>query len=632
MAIIRVAFFDIGDTLGVMRFAPSGQPVSLEVFPYVRDVVARLKQDGLRLGVISNTGTIPGQTIRPLLDAAGLAFEPGLLLFSADLGVTKASPEIFARAAQIAGAAPGECMYVGEDAKERATAATAGMAACPHPLLAADVAGGSALSFAVVTAPSEPPERWRQLLRQAGALPLHLAGRGGRTVYAILSTPAARVLVDAQLDVHRLGAVNLPLRSDLYLVRDDVSARSGFLQPYGQSSELFDSGDTADWLLSASADGLVLAVPAGESIERVHFTSALHGHTLRLRPDSNLLELDARAAATAMPESFAVTLQPPALNDAESAVLRDVVSADAVRTLVARYAGAEPLGDDHNPPNIVSRHVHRMPDNERAVLAATAELGAIPGIGAVLHAFDHEGMRLFNVEASLPGTRDEWVLVTAHLDSTAASDRPYNPATDKAPGADDDASGMAGVITAARAIAALAATRRPSRGVRFVLFNAEEHGLVGSKAYAREQAARGAAITAVLQMDMVGFNRQPPRTFEIHAGFARSAAVEDRSLQLASFLAQVAATVSPELAAAQIYPAAAGGRDEADGRSDHSAFQEVGYSACVACEDLFIGPLPDSPEPEGNPQYHRKADTFVDERYAANIARAVAAAAWLSAR
>jgi hypothetical protein len=524
-------------------------------------------------------------------------------------------------------------MYVGEDAKERATAATTGMAVCPHPLLAAEVAKGAALSFAVVTAStSATPERWRLLLRQAGALPLHLAGRGGRTVYAILPSPGARILVDAQLDVHRLGAVNLPLRSDLYLVRDDVSARSGFLQPYGQSSELLDSSDTADWLLSASAHGLVLAIPAGESIERVHFTSALHGHTLKLRPDPSLLDLEERAAATAMPESFAAALGLPTLDSEERAVLRDAVSADAVRTLVSRYAGAEPLGDDHSPPNIVSRHVHRTPDNERAVLAAARELGAIPGISAVLHAFDHEGVRLFNVEASLPGMRDEWVLVTAHLDSTAASDRPYNPASDKAPGADDDASGMAGVITAARAVAALAAAQRPARGIRFVLFNAEEHGLVGSKAYAREQAARGAAIAAVLQMDMIGFNRQPPPTFEVHAGFKRSAAVEDRSLQLASFLAQVATSVSPELSAAQIYPAVAGEDDEADGRSDHSAFQEVGYCACVACEDLFIGPLSDSPEPEGNPQYHRKADTFVDEHYAAAIARAVAAAAWLSAR
>jgi leucyl aminopeptidase len=630
---IDVVFFDIGDTLGVPRFSTSGQPISLEVFPYVRDVLTRLRQNRLRLGVISNTGSAPGQTISAMLDAAGVlaAFEPQLLLFSSDIGMTKETPAIFTRAAKIAGAAPAECMYVGEDSKERATATIAGMAVCPHPLLAVDAARGEALTYALVTAQGEPPESWRPLLRQAGVLPLHLAGRGGRTVYGILSTSATRVLVDAQLDVQRLGGVNLPLLSDLYLVRDDLSSRTGWLQPQGQASELLGDLDTAGWLLSASAAGLVLAVPAGESIERVHFPSALHGHTLKLRPDPVLLDLNERAAAAPVAESFAA-LQPPELDETARAVLRDVVSPDALRTLVARYAGAEPLGDGHNPPNIISRHVHRTQDNERAAYAAAAELGALPGMSAVLPAFDHEGMRLFNVEASLPGARDEWVLVTAHLDSTAAFDRPYDPAIHKAPGADDDASGVAGVIAAARAISALAAARPPDRGIRFVLFNAEEHGLVGSKAYAREQTARGAAITAILQMDMIGFNRQAPRSFEIHAGYAGSATVEMRSLQLASLLAHVATAVSPDLTSAQVYPAEPGGDDPADGRSDHSAFQERGYAACAATEDFFVGPLPNSPEPEGNPQYHRKADTFVDEHYAADIARAVAATAWVSAR
>jgi leucyl aminopeptidase len=488
------------------------------------------------------------------------------------------------------------------------------------------------VSFAVISARNEPPERWRPLLRQAGALPLHLAGRGGSKVYAILSTSAARILVDAQLEVHRLGAMNLPLHAGLYLVRDDVALSTGFLNPAGQSRELLANRDTADWLLSSSAEGLVLAVPAGESIERVHFSKASHGHTLKLRPDPSLLDLDERTVETPVPESFAATWQPTALDDGERAILRDIVTPEALRTLVARYAGAEALGDNRDPPKIISRHIHKAEDNERAAFAAANELGALPGITAVLHGFDHEGLRLFNVEASLPGERDEWVLVSAHLDSTAAFEIPYDPARDKAPGADDDGSGVAAVIAVARAITALAKGKRPARGIRFVLFNAEEHGLVGSKAYASEQAARGTAIAAVLQMDMIGYNRQPPRTFEIHAGFDRSSAVEARSLQLAALLAQVAAIVSPDLAAAQVYPRVPGEWDPADRRSDHTAFQERGYTACAATEDLFIGPHPDSPVPEGNPEYHRKTDTFIDEIYAADIARAVAAVAWLTAR
>ena len=83
--------------------------------------------------------------------------------------------------------------------------------------------------------------------------------------------------------------------------------------------------------------------------------------------------------------------------------------------------------------------------------------------------------------------------MTAHLDSTAAQSLPYDEATDPAPGADDDASGVAAVLALAEGFAALAATSPPARTLRFVLFNAEEEGLVGSRAYARLQRARRGA-------------------------------------------------------------------------------------------------------------------------------------------
>ena len=635
MTMIKVVYFDIGDTLGVPRSSAAGLPIALDVFPYIPGLLAELRRIGLRLGVISNTGSIPGSAMREMLSNASLAgqFEEALLLFSADLGLTKDTPEIFLRAAAIAAAAPAECLYVGEDALERKTATTAGMAVAPHPLLAPQAARGETLSFAVLSAGAHDPARWRPLVREAGALPVHVAGRGGGTVYAIVPVSAARVLADAQLEMYRIGAPGLPLHADLYLVRDDLSARTGFLQHGGQSDRLLDSRETEDWLLASSADGLVLAVPAGKSIESVHFEDALHGHTLKLRPDFSLLDADQRARADALaPIQPGLELNEPGLPDGALVILQSVVSPAAMRGLIDRFSGAAALGDDLDPPLIQSRHVHDGAANDRAVRAIARELETIEGLAVTLHGFDHEGRRLFNVEADLPGSRDEWVLVTAHLDSTAANTRPYNPAVDAAPGADDDASGIAGVIAAARALQALAAAAPATRGFRFVLFNAEEHGLVGSKAYARAQAARAAAIIAVLQMDMIGYNRAAPRTFEIHAGFAPSAAVERRSLELAHQLARTAARVSPDLAPAQIYPAEPEGDDEADGRSDHTSFQERGYAACVASEDLFVGPLADSPAAEGNPDYHRRTDTFVDHDYAADIARAVAATAWLLGR
>jgi hypothetical protein len=68
--------------------------------------------------------------------------------------------------------------------------------------------------------------------------------------------------------------------------------------------------------------------------------------------------------------------------------------------------------------------------------------------------------------------------------------------------------------------------------------------------------------------------------------------------------------------------------DPADERSDHASFQARGYPASLASEDFFAGPGLDASEPEGNPNYHKREDTFVDAVYTADIARSLGAAAW----
>ncbi|MGH9140898.1 MAG: M20/M25/M40 family metallo-hydrolase [Vicinamibacterales bacterium] len=95
-----------------------------------------------------------------------------------------------------------------------------------------------------------------------------------------------------------------------------------------------------------------------------------------------------------------------------------------------------------------------------------------------------------NVIADIPGRdrTDEWVIVGAHLDSW-----------DFGPGAQDNATGVAMVLEAARAIAALKAA--PRRSIRFVLWGGEEQGQLGSTAYARAHAAELDRIVAVLNTD-----------------------------------------------------------------------------------------------------------------------------------
>jgi len=187
------------------------------------------------------------------------------------------------------------------------------------------------------------------------------------------------------------------------------------------------------------------------------------------------------------------------------------------------------------------------------------------------------------------------------------------------------------VLAAANVIAALdAALGVARRTVRFVLFNAEEHGLVGSRAYARDQSVLAVPIVAVFQLDMIGDDLLPDNSFELHIGFAPSPQVQAMSLGLAQLISHVAPQVSPALPVPQVYPAP-GEPDPAEQRSDHSSFHAEGYAACLVSENLFAGPgIGDSPA-EMNPNYHLPADAMINAGYAADIARAVTAAVWVAA-
>jgi carboxypeptidase Q len=95
-----------------------------------------------------------------------------------------------------------------------------------------------------------------------------------------------------------------------------------------------------------------------------------------------------------------------------------------------------------------------------------------------------------NVVAEIRGSErpDEWVIVGAHLDSW-----------DFATGAQDNGTGVAMVLDAARAIAALG--RPPRRSIRFALWGGEEQGLVGSLAYVRAHEAELSRCVANINTD-----------------------------------------------------------------------------------------------------------------------------------
>lgn len=119
-----------------------------------------------------------------------------------------------------------------------------------------------------------------------------------------------------------------------------------------------------------------------------------------------------------------------------------------------------------------------------------------------------------NIIGTLAGTGDGFIIVSAHYDHL----RPRRTGTDKIfNGADDNASGIAGMLAVARAMKVCAAAGNgPACTIIFIAFNGEEAGLLGSAAYVKSPTVALEKIRGVFNMDMI--SRGPPRQIFIDGG------------------------------------------------------------------------------------------------------------------
>jgi hypothetical protein len=106
-----------------------------------------------------------------------------------------------------------------------------------------------------------------------------------------------------------------------------------------------------------------------------------------------------------------------------------------------------------------------------------------------------------SVVAVLPGTTDpdRYVIMTGDIDSRVSD---IMNAADSSPGANDNASGMAGVLEAARVITA--SGHRFPASIAFAGLAGEEQGLYGGERLAEIALEEGWRIEAVLNNDMIG--------------------------------------------------------------------------------------------------------------------------------
>ena len=107
----------------------------------------------------------------------------------------------------------------------------------------------------------------------------------------------------------------------------------------------------------------------------------------------------------------------------------------------------------------------------------------------------------YNVVAHLHGSvqPDSLTVIGAHYDDIVSSGDPFA----SAPGADDNASGVAATLEIARVMVKNHFTPRGS--INFVAFAAEELGLLGSQSYADKEVIRGDKIIMMINNDMISY-------------------------------------------------------------------------------------------------------------------------------
>jgi leucyl aminopeptidase len=114
-----------------------------------------------------------------------------------------------------------------------------------------------------------------------------------------------------------------------------------------------------------------------------------------------------------------------------------------------------------------------------------------------------------SVILTIKGSRipQEHIVFGGHLDSTAG----YGGGNRRAPGADDNASGVAIMTEMIRVLAN--SSYQPEKSVKFIAFAAEEVGLRGSKAIARDFREKSIEVNAMINLDMANYKGSPDVSF-----------------------------------------------------------------------------------------------------------------------
>ncbi len=199
------------------------------------------------------------------------------------------------------------------------------------------------------------------------------------------------------------------------------------------------------------------------------------------------------------------------------------------------------------------------------------------GLEVFMQNFTSSGYSSTNVIAVLPGTDPdlypETFIIGGHLDSIN-----NRGTSEPAPGADDNASGIAVTLEAAR----IMSQYNFKRTIRFAAWGAEEQGLHGSGYYVSNIDPSEEKVMGYLNYDMLGY-ADGELAVTLHAN--------TESNWMLDYMAEVRDTYDIGINFTYIY-------DSTETRSDHARFWNAGYNATLAIETVF------------SPYYHSEDDTL----------------------
>jgi hypothetical protein len=226
-----------------------------------------------------------------------------------------------------------------------------------------------------------------------------------------------------------------------------------------------------------------------------------------------------------------------------------------------------------------------------------------------------------NVVATRRGTRPDLprVLIGAHYDTVAGT-----------PGADDNASGVAVLLEAAR----LLSMQPCDATIEFVGFALEEsqgtaYG-VGSRAFAEAARRGGDRYAGALILEMVGYTDPRPGSQIVppllwwkripRRGTFLAAAGDGRSGGLLRAFTQAAGLDAPDLEIVTVRVPLRGWLLPVTRLSDNRSFWDAGYPALMITDTAFLR----------NPHYHRESDRLetLDFDFMGRVSRVVAGTAW----